>query len=100
HTGCNRDWSSDVCSADLPRVMHAACWAHARRKFYDVFEATKSPLAGEALKRIGELYAIEAKIARQPAEARLVARQNCAVPILDADRKSVVEGEGVMDCGA
>jgi hypothetical protein len=49
-----------------------------------VFEATKSPLAGEALKRIGELCAIEAKIAGQPAEARLVARQNCAVPILDA----------------
>jgi transposase len=67
-----------------PRLIHAACWAHARRKFYDVFEATKSPLAGEALKRIGELCAIEAKIAGQPAEARLVARQNCAVPILDA----------------
>jgi transposase len=67
-----------------PRLIHAACWAHARRKFYDVFEATKSPLAGEALKRIGELYAIEAKIAGQPAEARLGARQNCAVPILDA----------------
>jgi transposase len=67
-----------------PRLIHAACWAHARRKFYDVFEATKSPLAGEALKRIGELYAIEAKIAGQPAEARLVARQNCAGPILDA----------------
>ncbi len=37
-----------------PRLIHAAFWAHARRKFYDVFEATKSPLAREALKRIGE----------------------------------------------
>jgi transposase len=49
----------------------------------DVFEATKSPLAGEALRRIGELYAIEAEITGQPAEARLVARQDRAVPILD-----------------
>jgi hypothetical protein len=67
-----------------PRLVHAACWAHARRKFYDVFEATKSPIAEEALKRIGELYAIEAEIAGHPADARLAARQARAVPILDA----------------
>jgi transposase len=35
-------------------LIHAACWAHARRKLYDVFESTKSPIAEEALKRIGE----------------------------------------------
>jgi transposase len=69
-----------------PRLTHAACWAHARRKFYDVFEATKSPLAGEALQRIGELYQIETDITGQPAEARLVARQDRAAPILDALR--------------
>src|SRR5271169_254763 len=40
-----------------PPLIHAACWAHARRKFYDVFESTKSPIAEEALKRIGELLA-------------------------------------------
>jgi hypothetical protein len=56
-----------------PRLIHAACWAHARRKFYDVFEATKSPIAEEALKRIGELYAIEAEIAGHPADVRLPA---------------------------
>jgi transposase len=67
-----------------PRLIHAACWAHARRKFYDVFESTASPIAGEALKRTGELYAIEAEIAGQPADARLAARQDRAVPILDA----------------
>jgi transposase len=69
-----------------PRLIHAACWAHARRKFYDVFEATKSPIADEALKRIGELYAIEVEITGQTAEARLAARQDCARPILDALR--------------
>ncbi len=33
-------------------VTEAACWAHARRKFFDVHAATKSPLALEALQRI------------------------------------------------
>jgi len=35
-----------------PALTHAACWAHARRKFYDVFEATRSPIAEESLQRI------------------------------------------------
>ena len=69
-----------------PPLVHAACWAHARRKFYDVFEATRSPIAEEALKRIGELYKIEAEVTGQPAETRLAARQNRAVAILDALR--------------
>ena len=69
-----------------PPLIHTACWAHARRKFYDVFESTESPIAEEALKRIGELCRIEAEITGQPAEARLAARQNRAVAILDAIR--------------
>jgi len=69
-----------------PPLIHAACWAHARRKFYDVFEATKSPIAEEALKRIGELYRIETEITGQPAEIRLVARRIRAVSMLDALR--------------
>jgi transposase len=67
-----------------PQLIHAACWAHARRKFYDVFEATKSPIAEEALTRIGELYVIEREINGRSAEARLAARQDRAAPILDA----------------
>ena len=67
----------------LPTLIHAACWAHARRKFYDVFESTKSPIAEEALNRIGELYKIEAEINGWPTETRLAARQNRAMAILD-----------------
>ena len=67
-----------------PAVTHAACWAHARRKFYDVFESTRSPIAQEALRRIGELYAIEAEIAGQPAAVRLTVRRARAVPLLAA----------------
>jgi len=46
-------------------VVLSARWAHTRRKFYEVQEATGSPRAAEALRRISELYAIEAKIRGQ-----------------------------------
>jgi hypothetical protein len=67
-------------------VLHRALTAHARRKLYDVFESTKSPIAEEALKRIGELYKIEAEITGQSAETRLAVRRNRAAAILDALR--------------
>ena len=51
-------------------VQLAACWAHARRKFYEIAEATKSPVSVEALRRIGELYAIEAQVRGQSAALR------------------------------
>jgi transposase len=38
-----------------PRLTEVACWAHARRNIYDVYESTASPLAKEALERIAEL---------------------------------------------
>lgn len=55
-------------------VTEAACWAHARRKFFDVHAATGAPLAQEALHRIAALYAIEAEIRGRPPDARLAAR--------------------------
>ncbi|MGA8756270.1 MAG: IS66 family transposase [Stellaceae bacterium] len=77
---------SDRVGRGPPPLIHAACWAHARCKFYDVFESTKSPIAEEALKRIGELYKIEAEVTGQPAATRLTARQSRAASILDALR--------------
>jgi transposase len=55
-------------------VTEAACWAHARRKFFDEHAETKSPLALEALQRIAALYQIEATVRGQPAEVRLATR--------------------------
>jgi len=72
--------------ANAPRIMHAACWAHARRKLFDEFERTKSPIAEEALRRIGTLYAIEAEVTGHSAEMRRRVRQEQAVPILDGLR--------------
>ena len=53
----------------------AACWAHLRRDFHDVWTATKSDIAREALDRIGKLYDIEREITGKPAETRLAARK-------------------------
>jgi hypothetical protein len=44
------------------RVVEAACWAHVRRKFFDVHAANGSPIAKEALERIGKLYQVEKEI--------------------------------------
>ena len=60
------------------RILEAACWAHARRKFYDIFVANKSPIAAEALRRLGELYEIEADIRAQSPMLRKEQRQRRA----------------------
>jgi transposase len=67
-----------------PRISHVACMAHARRELFKVYETTKSPIAEEALRRIGELYAIEAAINGQSAEQRCAARQAQSKPLLEA----------------
>jgi hypothetical protein len=63
-------------------IKEAACWAHARRKFYDIHVATKSPLAEEALQRIGDLYAVEESVRGQPPDVRRRTRQARAGPKL------------------
>ncbi len=66
-----------------PRITHVACMAHARRKLFEVFETTKSPIAEQALRQIQELYAIEAGINGKPISQRLAARQQQSKPLLD-----------------
>ena len=66
------------------RIQEAACWAHVRRKFYDLQVAHASPLAAEALKRIAELYAIESEIRGRPPEERLQIRITRARALLDS----------------
>lgn len=58
-------------------IVLAACWAHTRRKFYEIAKGDGSPIALEAVRRIAELYAIEAKIrGRSPAERLALRRLN------------------------
>src|SRR3712207_1500732 len=72
--------------ADRPpdQIKLAFCWAHCRRGFYELHRSTGSPLAEEALRRIGELYAIEAEIRGRPAEERRTARQERSKPVVEA----------------
>jgi transposase len=65
-------------------IVLAACWAHTRRKFFEVHQATSSPIAAEALRRIGELYAVEQKIRGRSAELRRAVRSELARPLVDS----------------
>ena len=65
-------------------VTLAHCWAHCRRKFHELHLSTKSPTAEEALRRIAELYAVEAEIRGQNTEARRDNRQERSRPLVDA----------------
>jgi transposase len=71
-------------------VTDAACMAHARRKFVDVYKSDKSPLANEALRRIAGLYAIEATIRGSTADARLAVRAEQSAPLF-ADLRGWME---------
>ncbi len=62
----------------------ALCWAHARRKLREVFDRDHSPVAAEGLRRIAELYAIEAEIRGSSPEQRLAERQARTAPLLEA----------------
>jgi transposase len=66
------------------RIQEVACWAHVRRKFYDLAQTHGSPIAKEALERIGALYAIEAEIRGRPPDERHQVRQARARPLLDS----------------
>src|SRR5208282_2314925 len=66
------------------RIQEAACWAHVRRKFYDLQQAHASVIASEALERVAALYAIEKEIRGRPPDERQEVRQARAKPLLDS----------------
>lgn len=67
-----------------PRFREAACFAHWRRDFHDIWTSQKSEIAHEALERIGQLYDIEREIAGKPADIRQAIRQELSRPKLEA----------------
>jgi transposase len=69
--------------AETGTVQLAFCWAHWRRRFYEIAQAGNAPIASEALARIAEIYAIEADIRGQDAEARQAVRQRRTKPLVD-----------------
>lgn len=72
-------------------VTELGCLAHARRKFFDLFAANQSPVAAEALRRIGELYEVERRALDMSAVGRLRLRQTDARPKLDELRSWLMQ---------
>jgi transposase len=65
--------------------MKSRTWVRlVTQQYYEFHQATGSPLAEEALRRIGELYAIEAEIRGRPAEERRTVRRERSRPLVDA----------------
>ena len=67
-----------------PGCIELACFAHARRKFFDLHHANQSPMAFEALQYIGKLYSIEAEGKLLGINARKKLRAEKSIPILKA----------------
>ena len=59
------------------------CWTHVRRGFYDLAKTGTAPIASEALRRIADLYEIEARVRGEPPDVRLAARQAESRPLVE-----------------
>jgi len=70
--------------AERNALSLAFCWAHVRRKFYELAQSGPAPIATEALRRIAELYKIESEIRGRSPEERRTARQERSRPVIDA----------------
>jgi hypothetical protein len=70
-------------AGQTPPATEVACWAHVRRKIYDVHLATGSPIAAGALERIGRLFEVEREVNGLVPEARRQIRQARARPMVD-----------------
>lgn len=80
-------------------ISEVGCMAHARSKLFELHAANQNPIAAEALLRIGELYAIEARVRDIGEDARQRLRAEEAVPKLHTmhdwlqlTRKNVANG--------
>jgi len=68
-------------------IIEAVCWAHARRKFFDLARLNKSPIAIEAVKRIDALFDIERDInGKPPPERRRIRNEHSLPLVIDLER--------------
>lgn len=63
-------------------ILELGCWAHVRRKFFDLYAANKSSVAAEALQRIGALYAVETEVKALDVATRAAYRHLHAKPLV------------------
>lgn len=65
-----------------PDIRLAYCRAHARRKLIEITRNGSAPIAEDGVKRIGELYRIEAELRGRDLQARLAGRQERSAPLV------------------
>jgi transposase len=70
--------------AERGPVRLASCWAHVRRRFYELVQAGPAPIATEVLARIAGLYRIEGEIRGRSAEERRATRQERSRSVVEA----------------
>ena len=81
-----------------PRIVHAACWAHARRKFFEAVQLNpRDPVATPIVARMDELFAVDAEARRKAltTAARNAQRQETARPLLDDIRSRIETAQSV-----
>lgn len=79
YSGYNRLIVPDRVGSD---IRLAYCWAHARRKLVEITRNGSAPIAEDGVKRIGELYRIEAELRGLDPDARLTERQDRSAPLV------------------
>ena len=82
YSGYNKLYISD----DNPHatINEAGCWAHVRRKFYDITIANdKANIAFAVLEKIGEIYQVESEVSGLDPGARVKARQEKSIKLVD-----------------
>jgi hypothetical protein len=80
-------------------ITEVGCWAHARRKFFELTERGDSPIAAQALQSIGMLYDIERDIAEQPPDERRRIRQKRSRPMVETLREWLIHQRSQLTDG-
>src|SRR5271167_662661 len=79
-------------------MVHAACWAHARRQFFEAVQLNlRDPVATPIVARMDELFAVDAEARREALNiaARHVRREERAKPLLDEIRRRIVMAQSI-----
>ncbi len=97
-------YSGYHCVINQEGVVAQGCFAHARRKFYDVWNvAKKAGIASKAIEVMGKLYDIERQIKDLPSDEKQEVRERQAKPILEAlhtwllETKPHAQANGLLD---
>ena len=81
-----------------PRMVHAACWSHARRQFFEAVQLNpRDPFATPIVAQMDELFAVDADARRRALSiaARHAQRQGTARPLLDDIRSRIHAAQSV-----